>query len=422
MNISQKKEIFSLYTIQVANMILPLLAFTYIANILGVAGLGKIAFYQTINTLCCFVVDFGFTMSAARSLSLNLNNKSEIDTIYVNVQFCKFFIWVGLNLIFLIYFLIQENLNQDLYICLVAFLASITSVLTPTWVFQGFTKNSILAIYSLIGRGLAVTVTILIVKNKSDLMLAIYIQAFFGAIIGVLCAIYVRNILKIKFEISRLTLNKMKQLYYEGYHNFMAFIFTLGHTYINPLLVKFFLGDVALGLYSTAEKVVSVLKQAFYPISQAFYAKMCILASDSKYNELIKSSKKIGIFFSGLCIIALILNFSIGDLVYSKIFGSEFQISGLVTLMIITQWIISIAIILVNLIIVPIGKSYILKRVYLVGILVQAILVIPLISLFAIKGLLVSVLITEVVLTLIFAFYLKIFFKSKNNKSIGSSI
>ncbi len=167
---------------------------------------------------------------------------------------------------------------------------------------------------------------------------------------------------------------------------------------------------------------MSVLKQAFYPISQAFYAKMCILASDSKYSELIKSSKKIGIFFSSLCIIALILNFSIGDLVYSKIFGSEFQISGLVTLMIFTQWIISIAIILVNLIIVPIGKSYILKRVYLVGILVQAILVIPLISLFAIKGLLVSVLITEIVLTLIFAFYLKSFFKSKNNKSIGGSI
>jgi len=403
--------------IQVANLVIPLISFAYIANILGVSGLGKIAYFQTINTLACFLIDFGFTLSAARLVSVNLSNKLIIDSVYSNVQICRIIIWFLLTLISIIYFYFSNNQTQDLYILILAVVGSITSVFTPGWIFQAFTKNSILAVFSLVSRILSIIAIIYFVKNYTDIISAIYIQIVFSGLIAILSIMYIKYFLKVNIVLNSVNFFEIKRMYIEGYHTFIGFAFTLGHTYVNPLLIKFFLGDAALGLYYTAEKIVGVLKQTFYPISQAFYAQMCSLSVEKKYDLLIIKAKRIVLFFTGLCFISLLLNVVLGSYVYNILFGSEYDIINLISIMIVIQFIISIAIVLVNLLIVPLGESFILKRIYAIGLMIHLILVVPLIKTFELKGLLLSIAITEFVLTLFFLYYLYTFFK--RNDVIG---
>lgn len=409
-----KKELYSLYIIQISNIIFPLITFVYLANILGVNGLGKIAFYQTVSMLIAFFVDFGFTMSASRALSVNLDNKLKIEKIYSNVQFTKYCLWVVFSIVFVVFIRFLNISSDDLKIFYIALLSGISSILCCGWVFQGLTKNSILAFITLFFKIVSTVLIFITVHSYSDLFKAIYLQLFSSMLVGFFCIYYIRKNHNISFKLKYLNFGDIIDFFGESYHNFIASFFTLGFTYLNPLLVKTFFGDTGLGLYSTAEKIINLLKQAFIPIAQTFYADMCRLSAQNEYKIIIKKNKKIFIFFSLLCLIALILNISIGNIVYEKIFGPSFQIVTLVSLMVIVQWIVSLAIVLVNLMIIPFGESRILKKVYCMGLIVYLVIIYPLLKLLDINGVVVALIVTEFFLVSIFFAFVRKFLNNKN--------
>ena len=53
-------------------------------------GFGKFGYAQTLFFLFMFLIDFGFILSGAKSISLNKENKLLIDKIYSNIQIVKF--------------------------------------------------------------------------------------------------------------------------------------------------------------------------------------------------------------------------------------------------------------------------------------------------------------------------------------------
>lgn len=408
-----KRELISLYLIQISNIIFPIIIFAYMANTLGVIGLGKLAFYQTISMLVAFLVDFGFSLSAARILSISVNNAIKVNEIYTNVQVSRYCLWI---IVSIISFLATHFVNlsyEDLKIFYIALISGLASILTCSWVFQGLTKNSTLAIITLIFKIISTIFILVFVKSYADLYQAIYIQLIASFIVGVCASIYIKIKYKIILDIKLIKIGKMKNYFYESYHNFIASFFTLGFTYLNPLFVKYFFGDGGLGLYSTAEKVVSLLKQAFIPVSQTFYAEMCRLSHDKKYKNIIQKNKKIFGFFSILCLISFVLNMLIGNSIYEFVFGESFDIYEIVGLMIVVQWIVSIAIIIVNLMIIPLGESKILKKVYSIGLIFYILIVYPFLKFFELKGLIISMIITETFITIVFFIFTYKFMKSK---------
>lgn len=402
-----RREIFSLYIVQISNIIFPLITFIYLAKSLGVNGLGKIAFYQTVSMLIAFFVDFGFTMSASRTLSINLNSKLNVDKIYSNIQFTKYCLWIFFSVIFFIFIKFFNISKDDLNIFYIAIFSGLASVFSCAWVFQGLTKNSVFAYINLFFKIISTIAILIVVDSYTDLFKAVYLQLLSSFCIGIICIYYIRKNHDIFFRLEHVKFREISNLFGESYHNFIASFFTLGFTYLNPILVKTFFGDIGLGLYSTAEKVINLLKQAFTPITQTFYAEICRLSDQKEYSAIIQKNKKIFIFFSALCIVALISNSLFGNFVYKNMFGPSFKIVGLVNLMIIVQWIVSLAIVLVNLMIIPFGESPILKKIYFKGLVVYLISIYPMIKLFGLNGVVISLILTESILAFLFFIFVK---------------
>ena len=153
----------------------------------------------------------------------------------------------------------------------------------------------------------------------------------------------------------------------EAFHNFSASSLTLGFTYAIPLLVKGFLGDVALGVYTVVERLLTVLRQAYFPLIQTFYSKACVYYDKQDWLSYRKIIKICFIIFFAIGLIALVANYSIGELVIQLFVKGNYDFSSYLTVGIITQIIISIAMILVNLYIIPIGQGRVLKKIYFLG-------------------------------------------------------
>lgn len=404
------KEVFYLYIIQIANMVIPLVSFSYLANILGLVGFGQVSFYQTVSFLAAFFIDFGFNMSAAQKMSISLDNKLKMDELYSNVQSAKFLIFLIVSVLGGIGVLLLPLSHMDATLLFIGILSAFSTILLSGWVFQGLGRNSVLAFFSVIGRVVSVGLIFWLVHQKSDVLLAVIIQVAISFSIGLAAIIYFYRKNIVTFRFKSLSIYKMKQLSEDSYHNFTASLFTLGFTYLNPIVVKFCFGDAFLGLYAMADKLAVVIKQLFTPVTQAYYSRMCILSHEKKYQELIQNAKKVAIFFAGISIVAFVGNLLIGKYIYSFLFGPEYKITSLLSIMIMTQFVVSMAMVLVNLIIIPTENSRILKKYYLLGLFFHFSYFYFFVKYLHVYGVASAILLTETILTLSFFIYVRKYF------------
>lgn len=404
------KEVFYLYIIQIANMVIPLLSFSYMANILGLVEFGQVSFYQTVSFLAAFFIDFGFNMSAAQKMSISLDDKSKMDELYSNVQSIKFFIFLVVSVLGGLSILFLPLSHIDATLLFIGILSAFSTILLSGWVFQGLGRNSVLAFFSVVGRVVSVGLIFLLIHQKSDVLLAVIIQVAISFSIGLAAIIYFYRKNVVTFRIKTISIFKMRQLSEDSYHNFTASLFTLGFTYLNPLVVKFCFGDAFLGLYALADKLAVILKQFFTPVTQAYYSRMCILSHEKKYQELIQNAKKVAIFFATISTLAFFGNLLIGNYIYNFLFGPEYKIVSLLSIMIVTQFIVSMAMVLVNLIIIPTENSRILKKYYLIGLIFHFGYFYFFVKYLHIYGVASAILLTETILTLSFFMYVRKYF------------
>lgn len=79
---STRNIILALYSVYALNYVLPLVTLPYLSHVLGPAGLGVIGYAQSIAQIMLVVVDFGFGMSSARKVAVNVDNPRELNRIY----------------------------------------------------------------------------------------------------------------------------------------------------------------------------------------------------------------------------------------------------------------------------------------------------------------------------------------------------
>ena len=405
------KEVFSLYIIQFSNMVIPLLVFPYLTKVLGVSGVGKLGFALTIYMIFTFIIDFGFNLTGARTISILDKKNKDFSFVYTNIIVFKIFIYTVLLLVSLLIINLNFLKIADKEILIIVLLASFGNLLIPNFLFNALNINSILAKITLIIRILFLIPMFIFVRNENDIVFAILLQIIPNFFAGIASQAYIFKRKIAVFSLSFYNLNSCLAYAKEAYHNFSASAFTLGFTYSIPLLVKFFLGDYALGVYTLVDKLINILRQLYVPIIQAFYAKVCISYEEKNWKEYKQYLRKISIIFAFIGGSALLSNFLLGEWILKLIFGEIENLKYFVSLAIINQVIISIAIILVNFNILVSNNGYILKRIYAFGLLFFSSIFYFLQYKFQLSGFFYSMIITELLLT--FTFFLFIFYKFK---------
>lgn len=407
-----KKEVFSLYIVQLANMIVPILVFPYFVKILGIEGMGKIGFSQTLIMLFSFIIDFGFNLSGARTVSIYEQQGKSYHDVYSNILIFKFLLFLMLTLacLFITFFL--PITTDDLTIIWLTLLASLSSVLIPNFIFNALSINSKLAIITLIIRIISLLPIFILVKQKQDYLLAIGLQILPSLIVGFCAQFYLIQRLKVKFSFTYYQKKLLIEQVKDAFHNFSASFLTFGFTYGIPLFIKASLGDAALGIYTLVDKIIMVLRQLYNPIVQAFYAKVCILYEQQNWLEYKKLLTKITLIFLVIGLTAWFGNFLVGGWLLKLIFGTVEKLSFYLNIAIITQIIISLAIILVNFYILPSNQAYVLKKFYAIGFLLFLPVMYILQYYLKLTGFFVSMLIIEGFITLLL---LQFFYKATNS-------
>lgn len=397
-----KSEAVYLYAIQISNVVLPLITIPYLAKILGADFFGKFSYSQAISIMAVFIVDFGFNFSGAREISINISNSKKVDEIYSNIQFSKLLIYGVVLLLGVLLFFLAPHSNIDAILLIMAIAASISSILMPSWFFQGLGKSSYVAILNLITRLISLLLIFLFVKDRADVLIAAFLQLSAPVIAGVFMQIIIYKNKIVSLKMLLFKKNIARALLKDSYHNFSASFFTLGFTYITPIIIKTFLGDAVLGVYSVADKLANVLRQFYNPLVQANFSVVCTLFKTKDFYGIKKRLKHVFFVFLFLSLLAFIGNMVLGKVIIGYIFGAQYNVMPLLSIMIVSQFIVSISIIVVNLVIIPSGNSLHLKKVYFIALIAYLILFYPMMTFMGVYGVAISILLTEIFIVTLF--------------------
>lgn len=397
-----KRELSALYLIQISNFIIPLIVIPFLTSILGISDFGKIGYFNAIVFFIGLLIDFGYGLSGAKSIATA--NKNEIPLIYSNIQIVRLILFGVANFCFYLISLFFYRLDFPYYLI---FLSTLAIVFTPSWLFVGLSSNSIYAILSFTSKLFFVILVFTCIESGQYIrVMEIYTAS--SIFLAFLVMIYIKLRLKINFKIIEINKTILIREARSSFEIFLASFFSMSYTYLTPIILKHSVGDVAVGIYTILDKLIAAMRQIYIPINLVLYAKICQLYEQKKYADLNIVYKKVFVAFIALGILALLSNWMLGNFILTIFFsniGSELK--SLLYISIITQIIVSFAIIFVNFMILPSGNSGVLKGVYAIGFCVYFSMLILFKNILNLEVVLYLILFVEILLTMMFCFYIR---------------
>ena len=258
----------SLFTLQGLNYILPLIALPYLIRVLGVETFGLLAFATAFVMYFQVITNYGFQLTATKEISIYRDNKEKIVEIFSSVMIIKSLLLVFSFVLLTIIVFSFERLRSDWIVYFLTFGSVIGQVLFPVWFFQGMERMKYITYLNIISKSIFAAAIFIFVQDESDFLLV----PLFTSIGFIIAGILSLRLIKIEFNVGFKfqSFDTIKMYLKDGWHVFVANIYTSLYTTTNVVLLGIFTNNTIVGYYSIAEKIVGAIAGLFIPINQVF--------------------------------------------------------------------------------------------------------------------------------------------------------
>ncbi|MFA4932913.1 MAG: flippase [Candidatus Omnitrophota bacterium] len=258
----EKKVVFgnfiSLTSLQSINYILPLVVLPYLIRIIGMEKFGLIAFAQSLVQYFLIVTDYGFSLSATRTISLIGEHKQKTNELFSSVMTVKL-IFSSISFLILcglIFFI--PKFKADWLVYILSFGSVIGSTLFPVWFFQGKEKMNYIAVVNVIS-GLVYAVCIFIfINSPEDFLLVPFLNSLFSVTSGIF-GLYIA-FKKFRLEFIFQKYDSIKRELKTGWDIFISILSINAYTTTRIFAVGLLTNNVITGYYSLAEKIANYIQ------------------------------------------------------------------------------------------------------------------------------------------------------------------
>jgi PST family polysaccharide transporter len=356
------------------------------------------------------LTDYGFNLTATREIAIHRNNQPKIIEIYNSVMIIKSFLLIACFVIMTIIVFSFKILRDNYEIYYLTYGIVIGNVLLPTWLFQGMEKMEYMTILNFISKVSFTTLIFVFVTKKEDYLLVPIFTSAGYIISGLLSFSIIKKSFKIEF--SKQSIKILKTYIKDGWYVFLSQLKITFFSSSNILILGIFTGNVEVGYFSSAEKIIRTLSAFHTPVVNAMFpyiSKNIRITPVKIINQIYKVAKLGAIAYIILLSILFIYSENIIFLMFDALLPPV-----VITLRIIL--IIPLCVFLNNLfgtqILLNIGKDKLFFRVLLFTALINMLLVFPLTHYYSYIGTAISMMTSEVFLLIMMFYYAKLSLKT----------
>lgn len=389
----------SLTALQISNYVIPLITFPYLVRVLGPANFGlanfAFAFLVYFNT----VIEFGFNFSSTREIAQLKGDRNKINQLFNLTFFSKIILFIPISILYFIVISVFQFFSENFLIYTIAYFSIIGNLLFPVWFFQGIEKMYYITIFNIIFRVIGVVFIFLFVVKEEDLMIYLVITSGVLVLTGASSVYYILSQKLIDLALPKY--ESIKQHLREGFNLFSSQYLIMLYTTSNTFILGVISGNTAVGFFSGADKIRSAVQNVGGIAGQTIFPHISNLFRESKVST-VKFFKKylivIGIPAFLLSTFLFLFSEELILLILGKQYFSSVQI---------LKWLayLPFIIFLSNVF----GIQYMLgqgfdsefRKIIFRGAILNLILLIILIPKYGAEGTAISMLITEIVITLL---------------------
>lgn len=273
--------------LQIAGYVFPLITMPYLARVIGAEGFGRIAFASAIVVWFQTVADWGFNLTATRDVAQHRDDKDKVSQIFSNVLWARCLLTLLSACLLLSLIAVVPYFRENAAVIMITFLLVPGQILFPDWLFQAIEKMKYTTMFNLLMKFLFTMAVFIFIHDRDDYLY----QPLLSAIGYIVCGIGALYLILHKwgYKLYKPQWTEIFKTIKGSADVFVNNIMPNLYNSLSVMLLGFFCGAKANGIYAGGDKIPSifyqfqsVLSRAFYPFlsrrpdKHSFYAKLNI--------------------------------------------------------------------------------------------------------------------------------------------------
>ncbi len=310
----------SLFIVQGANFIVPLITFPYIVHVIGIEKFGLLAFATAFIAYPLLLVTYGLDLSGAREVASAKNSKRRLSIVLSSILLARLLlITIAALITFLIVFSF-ERFSKDWLLYVITFGSIIGTMTFPIWFFQGMEKMKFITYLSIGSRLLYMVGLFIFLQKEEDYLYVLLLNLITLFMVGIISLVVIKREFGIKLIFPRIKYILLQ--FVKGWHLFISHFAINLFTSFNMLVLGLVSSDLVVGYYAIAEKVVKIIASLFNPLNQALFPHVVQLVKKSKEKgKLFVNKISIAILGISMFIWGFFIIFS--ENIFELVFGKE---------------------------------------------------------------------------------------------------
>lgn len=261
-----------MYVVQISNYIFPLFTFPYLTRVLGAEKYGVVVFTNAIMAYFQTFIEFGFLLSATKECAIHRDEREKLERIVSSVIQAKILLAViGFAVLCILICVNSKFAEKGIYI-LLSYLPYVVNVFLLDFLFRGMEQMQIITTRLLVSKVVYTVLIFLKVKKPEDYLWIPIITSIGNLVTVIWTWEYVAKEWKIKLHMAKIrdmfeTL-KMSAVF------FLSRIASTVYSSSNVVALGMFFSDAAMGIFGTANNLITNGRAMFSPIADSIYPYM----------------------------------------------------------------------------------------------------------------------------------------------------
>jgi PST family polysaccharide transporter len=268
----------SLYGVQIATYVIPLVTIPYLARVLGVAGWGLVAIAQGFGSYVGILGEYGFSLSATREIARHREDRGKLANIFAGVLGAKMVLVAASFPLAILAGRWVPIFREHPALLWAGMFWAMAQGFSVMWYFQGLERMRLVAALDISAKALATVGVFLIVKRPEDGWRVLVLQGcgfLLSSVIGLGMAYR-----EVPFRLPSWT--AVWESLRMGWSMFLFRSSVSLYTAGNAFILGLFVSPEFVGYYAGAEKISRAFLGILNPISQTLYPRLSHLVSHAQ--------------------------------------------------------------------------------------------------------------------------------------------
>lgn len=389
-----KQNTIYLTALQGFNYVVPLVTVVYLVRIFGPSGYGRVALAQAYIQLFSVAIDYGFALSATRSIACQTDDIEKVRVVFRAVIFAKLLLALLLLPVMLLIAWWLPSLRANLLLCCGFYLGVTATALLPSWLYQGFQRMGMLTLITALPRIVSTLTILALIHRPNQLAAAVLLLAISPGVAAAWALVHCRHWLGL--TLGAVSPARIAEQLRDGWHVFLATASGAVYTSSPTLVLGLLAPTAVVGYFAAAERVMKAAQNLFTPVTQAVYPYLAQLFQNARDEALVLLGKLLLLVLIFYGLVAIVCQLAPATLLH-LILGQRFEpAANILRILVFYPLLIGINIITGALYLVPLNHGRALSRSVAIPTFFHVLLLYPLARFAGAQGVASLLLMTEI--------------------------